>query len=134
MKPLPSRLKIALLSAGISGVVLVVFGVVMWLLIYQLRIEAVDREIRSIGLRHPGLFTGRGNYERLASSLASTFGEDYTNHVILLIMNAAGSTSFRSAYWPKEIIPDNFDPFQGEANRSAKAVSGGTNVAVSVSA
>ena len=46
MKALPSRLKIALLSAGISGLVLVVFGGAMWLLIYQVRIEAVDREIR----------------------------------------------------------------------------------------
>ena len=134
MKPLPSRLKIALLSAGISGVVLVVFGVVMWLLIYQMRIEAVDREIRSIGSRHPGLFTGRGNYERLASALASTFGDDYTNHVILLVMNAAGSTSFRSPYWPKEIIPDNFGPFLEKTNRSATVASGGTNVAVSGSA
>ena len=88
MKALPSRLKIALLSAGISGLVLVVFGVVMWLLIYQVRLEAVDREIRSLGTRHPGLFAGRGNYERLAGSLESTFGDDYTNHIILLIKDA----------------------------------------------
>ena len=31
MKPLPSRLKIALLSTGISGLVLATFGVAAWL-------------------------------------------------------------------------------------------------------
>ncbi len=100
MKPLPSRLKIALLSAGISGVVLVAFGIVMWVLIYNLRIEAVDREIRTLGSRHPGLFAGRGNYERLASSLEFTFGEDYTNHIILLLRDSTGKTFYTSPHWP----------------------------------
>lgn len=131
MKALPSRLKIALLSAGISGVVLVVFGVVMWLLIYQTRIEAVDREIRSFGSRHPGLFAGRGNYERLAGSLESTFGEDYTNHIILLIKDAAGRTSYRSPNWPKEIVPDNYGLRLEETNHIATADNDGTNVSVS---
>lgn len=100
MNPLPSRLKIALLSAGISGVVLVVFGAMMWALLYGIRIEAVDREIRTLGSRHPGLFAGRGNYERLNNSLAFTFGEDYTNHVILLLQDAAGHTLYQSPNWP----------------------------------
>ncbi|HEX5399452.1 MAG TPA: hypothetical protein VFY06_10435, partial [Verrucomicrobiae bacterium] len=100
MNPLPSRLKIALLSAGISGVVLVAFGVMMWLLIYEIRIEAVDREIRTLGSRHPGLFAGRGNYDRLTSSLAFTFGEDYTNHVTLLLRDAAGHVYYMSPNWP----------------------------------
>lgn len=108
MKPIPSRLKIALLSAGISGVVLVAFGVVTWLLIYDMRIKAVDREIRTLGSRHPGWFTGRGSYERLASSLEFTFGADYTNQIILLIQDAEGRASYRSPYWPAEITPDKF--------------------------
>ena len=82
MKPLPSRLKIALLSATISGVVLLAFGGVMWLLIYQVRIEAVDREIRSLGSRHPGLFAGRGSFERLASSLEFTYGEERVKEIV----------------------------------------------------
>ncbi len=128
MKALPSRLKIALLSAGISGLVLVVFGVVMWLLIYQVRLEAVDREIRSLGTRHPGLFAGRGNYERLAGSLESTFGDDYTNHIILLIKDAARRTIFCSPYWPKEIAPDIYSLRLEETNHIAMAQDGGTNI------
>ena len=109
MKPLPSRLKIALLSAGISGVVLAAFGGVMWVLIYNMRMEAVDREIRTLGSRHPGLFAGRGNYERLASSLEFTFGEDFTNHVMLLLRDAAGRTSYASPHWPKALDPGKLD-------------------------
>jgi two-component system, OmpR family, heavy metal sensor histidine kinase CusS len=130
MKPLPSRLKIALLSAGISGVVLVGFGVVMWLLIYQTRISAVDREIRSLGSRHPGLFAGRGSFERLASSLEFTYGEDYTNHIILLIQDAAGRISYRSPHWPEEISPEKIGLPLIIASQSATVNNGGTNVSV----
>ena len=130
MKPLPSRLKIALLSAGISGVVLLVFGVAMWQLIYQTRIAAVDREIRSLGSRHPGLFAGRSNYERLAGSLESTFGDDYTNHIILLIKDAAGRTTYLSPHWPKAIAVDNYNLRLEETNHNAKAQAGGTNFSV----
>lgn len=109
MIPLPSRLKIALLSAGISGVVLVAFGVMMWLLIHDLRIEAVDREIRTLASRHPGLFAGYGNYERLTSSLEFTFGADYTNHIILRLQDASGRTLYASEHWPKDIAPEKLD-------------------------
>jgi len=113
MKPLPSRLKIALLSASISGVVLIAFGVVTWLLIHEMRIAAVDREIRTLATRHPGLFAGRGNYERLASSFEFTFGADYTNHIILLVQDAGGRTKYRSSHWPSGIALEKISPQLG---------------------
>jgi signal transduction histidine kinase len=128
MKALPSRLKIAFLSAGISGLVLLVFGGVMWLLIYQVRLEAVDREIRAFGSRHPGMFAGRGNYERLTGSLEATFGDDYTNHIILLIKDAAGRASYRSPYWPKKITPDAINLQFEETNHRALTPADGTNM------
>jgi len=109
MKQLSSRLKIALLSAAISGVVLIAFGVVMWVLIYNQRIEAVDREIRTLGSRHPGLFAGRGNYARLASSLEFTFGDDFTNHILLLIRDSTGQTFYTSPHWPEILDPGKLD-------------------------
>ena len=115
MKPLPSRLKIALLSAGISGVVLIAFGLVIWVLIYDMRIEAVDREIRTLGSRYPGLFAGRGNYERLASSLEFTFGADFTNHIVLRIQDSAGRILFKSPNWPEAMDLEKPD-FPGKDN------------------
>ena len=127
MKPLPSRLKIALLSAGISGVVLVAFGVMMWLLIYDLRLAAVDREIRTLGSRHPGLFAGRGSYERLASSLEFTFGDDYTNHVILLLQDDAGRTIYTSPHWPATIDPGKLGLRLEEGSNPPPLISRATN-------
>ena len=128
MRPLPSRLQIALLSAGISGMVLAAFGVVMWLMIYDMRIEAVDREIRTLGSRHPGLFAGRGNYERLASSLEFTFGEDYTNHVILLLKDSSGRTFYTSPHWPKALDPARLDVRLEDSSQAPRQTSTETNL------
>ena len=59
MKLLSFRLKIALLSALISGVVLLGFGAASWYLIYRQKVAAVDTEIRSLGARHPGWLANR---------------------------------------------------------------------------
>ena len=96
MKPLPLRAKVALLSAGLSGLVVVVFGVFAWMTFYQERIAAVDREIKTLIARHPGLFAGRGSFERLESSLAFAYGDAYTNEVFLLMKDSAGRTIYES--------------------------------------
>jgi signal transduction histidine kinase len=127
MKPLPARLKIALLSAGISGLVLVAFGGVTWMLIHDLRIEALDREIRSLGSRHPGLFTGRGNYERLGAMMEFTFGHDYTNRIILLLTDAEGRTLFVSPHWPEDLTFAGLDSGLNELGHVAASVEFETN-------
>jgi heavy metal sensor kinase len=124
-----SRLKIALLSAAISGVVLVAFGAVTWLFIYDLRLQALDREIRTLASRHPGLLTGRGTYERLASNLEFTFGEDYTNHIILLLQDAEGRTAYLSPHWPKALSLETLGLKGTAAHPPAAAEEAGTNVA-----
>jgi two-component system, OmpR family, heavy metal sensor histidine kinase CusS len=100
-----TRLRIALLSAGISGLVLAAFGSLMWLVVSEMRVEAVDREIRTFASRHPGLFSNRGRHDRLASSLEFTFGADYTNSVILLMTDSSGNILYASPNWPEELPP-----------------------------
>ena len=94
MKSISLRVRLAFLSAGLSGLVLIAVGVMAWGAVYQERLTAVDREIRSLVMRHPGLFAGRGNIERLESSLAFTYGEEYTNEVFLVLKTANGETIF----------------------------------------
>lgn len=109
MKALTFRLKIALLSALVSGLVLVGFGSVSLYVIYRQRVEAVDREIRTLSSRHPGWFANRSNYERLTSMLEFTFGEDRKDHVILMIRDAAGHALYRSPYWPEDLVVEKLD-------------------------
>lgn len=130
MKPLPSRLRIALLSVGISGVVLGAFGVAMWVLIHDLRLEAVDREIRTLGSRHPGLFAGRGSYERLASSFEFTFGADFTNHIILQLQDSAGRILYASPHWPQDLDLEKLDPALVNHSSIPPVVGAETNSAV----
>jgi hypothetical protein len=81
MRPMPFRLRIALLSALVSGVVLAVFGAACWYWIGRAKLESVDTQIRSLGARHPGWFANRGNYERLNSASNSSLAmRSKTNH------------------------------------------------------
>ena len=127
MRPLPSRLKIALLSAGISGIVLIAFAIVMSMLIHDMRIETVDREIRTLASRHPGLFAGRGSYERLGGSLEFAYGADYTNHVILFLRNPADEIVYTTPHWPADIDPKTVDPLSRQKPVTSPSPAAGTN-------
>ncbi|MCI0535861.1 MAG: ATP-binding protein [Verrucomicrobiales bacterium] len=109
MKPLPFRLKIALLSVAISGAVLVAFGLEAWLLVSRQKLEGVDTELRSLGARHPGWIANRGNYQRLDSALEFIFGEAHQNQIILLVQDADGSVLYTSPGWPKDLDPAQLD-------------------------
>jgi len=109
MKALPFRLKIALLSALISGLVLVGFGTASWYLSYRQKVEALDTEIRSLGARHPGWLANRGNFDRFNSSLEFIFGEEHKGRIIFLVKDAEGQTLYASSNWPKALDPDQID-------------------------
>jgi len=110
MKPLPSRLKIALLSAGISGVVLVAFGITAGLLVSRQKLESVDTEIRSLGARHPGWIGNRGNYQRLDAALDFIFGAEHEDQVILLVKDAPnGAVLYSSPGWPSDLDAARLD-------------------------
>jgi two-component system, OmpR family, heavy metal sensor histidine kinase CusS len=107
MKPLSFRLKIALFSALISGVVLVGMGAASLYLLCQQKVAAMDTEIRSLGTRHPGWLAGRQNFERLNSALEFIFGEEHKGNMILLVKDAEGKTLYTSPGWPKALAPES---------------------------
>ncbi len=109
MKPLPFRLKIALLSAVISGLVLVAFGITAWLLIGRQKLESVDTEIRSLGARHPGWIASRGNYQRLDDALKFIFGDTHDNQIILLVKATNNTVLHTSPGWPAQLDPAQLD-------------------------
>ena len=110
MKTPSFRLKIALLSAIISGVVLVGFGLAAFLMISRQKTESLDTEIRSIGTRHPGWITNRRDFKRLDEALGFIFGDDHRDQVILVVTNAAdGKVLYTSSGWPKDFDPAKLD-------------------------
>lgn len=122
-----SRLKIALLSAAISGVVLVAFGWTAWLLVSRQKLESVDTEIRSLGVRHPGWIANRGNFQRLDGALEFIFGAAHENQIILLVKDAGGAVLHTSSGWPKELEPAQLDCHLAD-DPNATTVGGGAGL------
>ncbi len=103
------RLKIALLSALISGLVVGGFGLATWYLLYRQKLEAVDTEIRSLGARHPGWLVRGGGFDRFQSSMEFIFGEEHKGKILLLVKDAKGQNLYVSPDWPEELNPDQID-------------------------
>ena len=124
MKRPAFRLRIALLSALVSGAVLIAFGATAWYLMCQERLAALDREIRALAYRHPGWMGGRANYERLSSVIEQVFGEERKEQLILLVKDAGGKTRYVSTHWPKELDTETLD-LHLEDNPEAKPPASG---------
>lgn len=109
MKAPSFRLKIALLSAVISGVVLVAFGAVAFHVIAGQKTESLDTEIRSLAMRHRGWLAYRGNFQRVEENLAFMLGDDAHEEMILLIKDAGGVVLHVSKNWPSSADPKSLD-------------------------
>ena len=109
MKASSLRLRIALLSVVISGLVLAAFGGASWYLLYRQRIEGVDTEIRALGTRHPGWLANRANFDRFNTSLQFIFGEEHKGRIIFLVKDGEGQTLYVSPGWPKAMEPEKID-------------------------
>lgn len=122
------RVKLALFSAGLSGLVLIAFGVLAWVAVYQERVAAVDREIKSLVTRHPGLFAGRGSIERLESSLAFTYGDEYTNEVFLVLKAVGGEVIYElpanAAILPGLLVSETAGVGSGASDNNTNTTTG----------
>lgn len=105
MKALPFRLKIALLSTAISGVVLAGFGTAAYFMIARQKAESLDTEIRSLGMRHRGWLANRQAMQRINENLGFILGDDSDEEVILMIADENGSVLHVSPGWPKTLDP-----------------------------
>lgn len=119
MRLLSFRLRIALLSALISGVVLAGFGLSGWYLLYRQKIESLDTEIRALGTRHPGWLANRANFDRFGTSLEFIFGEEHRDQLIVLVKSASGQILYVSPRWPKALDPARIDCSLADVPKSA---------------
>ncbi len=102
------RIQIALLSAAISGLVMVTFGWAALLIFARQRIESLDTQIRTLGSRQPGWLAVRRDFPRFEENLGFVVGGDGSVPGILLAKDAAGKVLYQSAGWPSELDPADF--------------------------
>ena len=112
MKTNSFRLEIALLSAFVSGGLLLLAGVALWHWTYRIELARIDREIRSLGTPHLERVVGGDHWVRFESALRFVAGTEAAPTYILFV-EIEGSVIHQSEHWPKEISPKEFPNLTG---------------------
>ncbi len=108
MKTNSFRLKIALLSALISGGLLIAAGVGFWQLTYRMDLARIDRELRNLGSPQLERVNGGDHWVRFESALGFVAGSDQQPSFILWVKNE-DRVLHKSKHWPAAIKPEAFD-------------------------
>ncbi len=108
------RLKIALLSGLLTGLLLVGTGVVVWRISYQFNLNRLDREIRHLGQGNLDREHGPAHYQRFEEALAFISGEDPSLSIVMLVRNQQDRVIYVSRYWPTNLDTTSFLPLTGK--------------------
>jgi signal transduction histidine kinase len=101
------RLRLALLSALLTGVVLLMFGAGSWWLIRESKIQRMDTELRAYAEREVNRERSTEEWQAEELRITNGLGLRDSRDVVLLMQDASGQTLYQSAHWP-----GNWDPAQ----------------------
>ena len=105
------RIKIALLSALLSGLVLVGLGLYSLSVMNKVGMARIDREILTLGEGHLATRPPRGYWQNFETSLRFIYGEGRSENLIVQIKDPQNEILFKSAHWPAEITENDFPGF-----------------------
>lgn len=98
------RLKIGLLSVGLSGALLLGFGLYACSVIERVGRARIDRELRALAdvqVRKP---QPPGHWRRFADSLRSIYGDDASKQFVVVVASLTdGSTLYATEPWPADL-------------------------------
>jgi len=101
------RLKIALLSGLITGLLLMGSGFGLWRISYQFNLDHLDREIRNLGQANLDRVQGGDHWTRLEAALKFVAGNRTSSGYILWVKNY-DQVIYQSPDWPSELAPETF--------------------------
>jgi len=114
------RLKIALLSGLITGLLLVGSGVVLWRVTCELNLDRLDREIRNLGQANLDRVQGGDHWERLEDALKFVAGGRPSSAFVLWVKNY-DKVVYQSAAWPVDLVSESFpEPVRYEGPNAPK--------------
>jgi two-component system, OmpR family, heavy metal sensor histidine kinase CusS len=96
------RLKIALLSGLITGLLLVGAGLVLWQVTCQFNLDRLDREIRNLGQANLDRVQGDEHWVRLEDALKFVSGNRQTAIFVLWVRNY-DKVIYQSPDWPTNL-------------------------------
>lgn len=94
------KIQITLLSAAISGLVLLGFAAWSWRLMYTAGLERIDRELVELGQRHLTVPQRPEHWASLEESLQLVFGQETASLLTLYVADRNGREIHRSQSWP----------------------------------
>jgi len=101
------RLKIALLSGLITGLLLIGSGFGLWRISYQFNLDHLDREIRNLGQANLDRVQGGEHWTRLEAALKFVAGNRNSSGFILWVKNY-DQVVYQSPDWPAKLAPETF--------------------------
>lgn len=108
MKRRSFRFRLALISMGLSGLVLLVFGLVAWWALSQSQVRSLDNELTTFGYRFASRSGPNVSGERQEETLVSMVGGEVATHRFFAILNRREVPLFRSSQWPETLDPVEF--------------------------
>ncbi len=109
MIPNSFRLKIALLSGLLTGLLLIGSGALLWQLTYRNELARVDRELRNLCAPALERVQGGDHWVRFEDALRFIAGSNAAPAYILSVKHE-DRVIHQSSNWPAEIAPDDFPP------------------------
>lgn len=97
------RLRLALLSAVLSGLVLAAFGLTTWGLIRDLRIDRIEQDVRENAEREVRRIRTFDDWRRIESKLVSSLGVRNESDLLLLVEDVEGNVVYCSNQWPSRL-------------------------------
>jgi two-component system, OmpR family, heavy metal sensor histidine kinase CusS len=105
------RVKIALLSVLLSGIILVGLGFYSLSMMNKVNIDRIDREILALGQGHIAVGPPRDYWKNFEESLQFIYREGKSDNLIVQIKDPGNEVLFQSSHWPEEITEAYFPQF-----------------------
>jgi heavy metal sensor kinase len=97
------RLRLAVLSALLSGLTLGASGFAAWWLIRDLKLDRLDHEVRASAEREVSRNRSFDDWQRIEAGLNSGLGVRGQADILLLVAEAGGTVVYRSPHWPADL-------------------------------
>ena len=102
------RLRLTLLSALLSGLVLTAFALSAWWLIRGEKMDRLDNDVRSQAERESQRTRDASGWQRAETTMVSEVGIRNNRDLLLLVQDGVGNILYRSANWPAGLDAAHF--------------------------
>ena len=108
MKRRSFRIRLALISMALSGLVLLVFGLVAWWALSRAQLRSLDGELKTFGYRFASRSGPNVDGPRQEETLIGIVGTEAAPFRFFAFLDRDGRTIYRTTQWPDRLEPNSF--------------------------